>query len=276
MPLHPISLVSEWFVAPGCEDEACRAVLRLAQHVEREEPDTLTYLVHRASTDASLQALPPVRPGSITFFETYRDADAFRAHVSGPTFTRFVADHGALFVQVGSAPAEPKPYVTVRFLDRLAGFTRGDADASLPTADDLPPNRHPAAMFEILANDQAAMMEFYAQVFDWTYASGSDGFAFVLFPPGPVPQVGGIGQANAAISGFAPGRNFYLLVDRCEPVLAAAFAAGGQPLMAPTDADGYRFAMFLDPEGNPIGIIERFGNGGGDRSTGDTALPSPD
>jgi hypothetical protein len=28
--------------------------------------------------------------------------------------------------------------------------------------------------------------------------------------------------------------------------------------MEPTDADGYRFAMSRDPEGNPIGLVEPF------------------
>jgi uncharacterized protein len=72
--------------------------------------------------------------------------------------------------------------------------------------------------------------------------------------------LGGIGQADPSIPGFEPGHNFYQLIDRIEPVLDAVVAAGGSLLMPPTAIDGYRFAMFRDPESNPVGLIEPFAN----------------
>ena len=58
--------------------------------------------------------------------------------------------------------------------------------------------------------------------------------------------------------GFEPGHSFYLLVERLEPFIERAVAAGGQLHMRPTAVDGYRFAMIRDPEGNPVGLVEPF------------------
>lgn len=121
-----------------------------------------------------------------------------------------------------------------------------------------PVNRHPVAMFEIIARNQAAMQRFYHQVFGWNYQTGGAGFAYVHFPVRVQPLLGGIGQADPSTPGFEPGHNFYLLVDNLEKTIADAIAAGGTQYMAPAAADGYRFAMIQDPEGNPVGLIEPF------------------
>src|SRR3954471_19480486 len=96
---HTVSLTSTWFVRPGHEAAAVAAVEDLAAQVRAGEPDTLIYLVHTPFlADRRLQALPPVAPNHLLFFEVYRDADAFLHHVHGPVFTRFVERHGGLFV----------------------------------------------------------------------------------------------------------------------------------------------------------------------------------
>lgn len=119
-------------------------------------------------------------------------------------------------------------------------------------------NAHPAVMFEVIARDQATLMAFYAIVFGWTYRIGSGGFAYIDFPTAARPLLGGIGQAQAGVAGFEPGRNFYLQVDDLDATVAAAIAAGGAPYMPVSEADGYRFAMIQDPEGNPVGLIAPF------------------
>jgi predicted enzyme related to lactoylglutathione lyase/quinol monooxygenase YgiN len=251
---EPVSLISEWFVRPDRWDDAMAATAALAGAVRAGERDTLTYLVHIPFTrDPRLQALPPARPFSILFFETYRSADAFLAHLDGPVFTAFVAQHGDLFVA-----ANGKPFTSVAFLSRHAGFVRSE-NAAAAAADVPAENRHPAVMFEIIANDAARMAGFYTSVFGWSYEVGTGNFRYIHFPAGTPPLLGGIGQAEPDTPGFAPGHNFYLQVEAIEPVLDRAYAAGAQPLMPPTAIDGYRFAMFTDPEGNPIGLIEPFG-----------------
>ena len=244
--LVAVSLTSHWFIAPGQEVEARQPLMKLAGDVRAGEPGTLTYLVHTPfGADGRLQSEPPPYPLLVLFFETYADPDAFLAHVNGPIFNQFVAQHGHCFVG-----ANGKPYTTVQFLDLLAGFVRGDGTT--------PGNQHPAVMFEILAKDSTAAREFYQRVFGWQYSLGTGGFAYIHFPAGAPPLLGGIGQADPSTPGYEPGHNFYLLVDSLQPVLDAVNIAGGSTLMPVTSIDGYRFAMFRDPEGNPVGLIEPF------------------
>lgn len=122
----------------------------------------------------------------------------------------------------------------------------------------VPANRHPSVMFEIIARDQRRAQDFYARVFGWHFERGASGFAYVHFPVQVQLLLGGVGQADSAVPGFAPGCNFYLRVDRLEDTIAAAVIAGGTAFVAPTAVDGYRFAMIRDPEGNAIGLIEPF------------------
>lgn len=253
-----VSLTSNWFIRPGCEQAADAALRVLAREVQLEEPDTLTYLVHRPFHDpAQLQSLPPGNPLTVLFFETYRNADAFLRHVNGPVFTQFVQQHGDLFVQ-----SNGKPFTTVEFLETLAGFVRStDVGASGEVGGgvgELALNRHPGVMFEIIARDQAALKTFYANVFGWHYATGGAGFAYIPFPARINPLLGGIGQAESGTPGYAPGTNFYLRVEDLDTAIARAVECGGQRYVAPVSVDGYTFAMIKDPEGNVIGLIKPF------------------
>jgi quinol monooxygenase YgiN len=117
-----VSLTSQWFIRPGCEAEVIEVVTQLAADVEAQQPDTLTYLVHTPwAGEGGLQSLPPSNPLFLLFFETYRDAEAFHQHVTGPLFTQFVQQYGNLFVP----SSDGKPYTTVQFLSQQAGFVRG-------------------------------------------------------------------------------------------------------------------------------------------------------
>lgn len=119
-------------------------------------------------------------------------------------------------------------------------------------------NAHPSVMFEIMAEDQEGAIAFYSRVFHWEFQRGTAGFAYVRFPDGARPLLGGIGQADASTPGMEPGHSFYLLVESVESAVNDAVAAGGSLYMPPTEVDGYRFAMICDPEGNPIGLVEPF------------------
>jgi predicted enzyme related to lactoylglutathione lyase/quinol monooxygenase YgiN len=252
--MSAVSLTSRWFIQPGLEGVVLPALIQLAAQVQADEPDTLTYLVHFPFVaDIRLQSLPPPDPLMVLFFETYASPDAFLAHVDGPTFTSFVAEYGQCFVQAGG-----KPYTTVQFLDFLAGFAGRETSSAAPAEAEIVANQHPAVMFEVIAQNAPAAQAFYRQVFGWRYQTDASGFAYIHFPAGAPPLLGGIGQAQPGQPGFEPGHNFYLLVDALEPVLERVLAAGGSALMPPTQIDGYRFAMFHDPEGNPVGIIEPF------------------
>lgn len=254
-----LSLTSQWFIKPECKTRAIAALEQLAKDVYTHEPNTLSYLIHTPfNTSPDLQSLPPAPLDLVVFFEVYRDAKAFFDHLNGAVFTNFVKDHGELFVN-----AHGKPFTTVTFLARRAGFIRTELPITAPQLDQQQPtailnNQHPSVMFEIIANDQGALQNFYSTVFGWQYELGTGNFAYVHFGVKTLPLLGGIGQANPSIPGFDPGHNFYLQVDDLNKAITQAVAAGGSEYVSPTTVDGYHFAMIKDPEGNPIGLIQPF------------------
>lgn len=124
-----------------------------------------------------------------------------------------------------------------------------------------PANRSPAVMFEIMAIQPRVMQEFYSAVFGWNFERNPEGFAYIHFPPSPPaarPALGGIGQADERIPGNRKGVTFYLQVDSIAGTLARITEHGGAEVMPRTEADGYAFGMFADPEHNLIGLIEPF------------------
>ncbi len=253
-----LSLTSRWFIKPGCEVDAKAALAQVTDDVLRNEPDTLVYLVHRPSPDRTSASgdtsTPPLPGGIVLFFEVYRSVEAFHRHVSGVVFQTFLKTHGGLFVGRDGAP-----YTTVAFLDRDAGFIRAEAadGAAAPRAE-AGGNAHPSRMFEIVTRDQASALSFYSGVFGWSYEFGTGHFGYVRFPYRNPALMGGIGQANPEIPGFEAGVKFYLEVESLEKTLKQVEANGGSVHLGPTSVDGYRFAMFKDPEGNIVGLIEPF------------------
>ncbi len=250
-----VSLTSRWYIRPGCEDSILGAIREvLVPAVETHEPGTLTYLVHRPfAADPRLQALPPTDAQTLLFFEEYASPDSFLSHVHGQIFGDFVARHGDGFVQV-----DGKPYTTVTFLSRQAGFVRASGAAGSAAGKSSGLNRHPAVMFEVMSPQPEQAKEFYAHVFGWSFDTGAQGFSYVHFPAGTPPLLGGIGQADTDTPGLAPATNFYLLVDDLELTLQRAVAAGGTVLMSPAVVDGYHFAMFTDTQGFAIGLVTAF------------------
>lgn len=119
-------LISTWTIKEGSEQQAVAALKSLAQQVYEQEPDTLVYLPH--VPDMSQPSLPTPPSVQVVFFEIYKDEAAFNAHVSGPVFTGFVAQHGSLFlsttVRCADGGSSTNPYTTVEFLKLLNGFIR--------------------------------------------------------------------------------------------------------------------------------------------------------
>jgi quinol monooxygenase YgiN len=123
-----VSIVVKWTIRQGCERKAIAALKQLAKSVEAEK-GTLMYLVHTpdpisfacVNGDAH-ESLPPPCSREVIFFEQYADQDAFCQHVNGQAFQSFVKEYGNLFVN-----SDGKPFVTIEFLKRRAGFIRADA-----------------------------------------------------------------------------------------------------------------------------------------------------
>ncbi|AKJ03883.1 putative enzyme related to lactoylglutathione lyase [Archangium gephyra] len=120
----PVHLISKWIFRKGREKEGLEALKKLAAEVLANEPGTLMYRVHTPVVED--RGLPPSLPASVpqevVFIETYANTQAFLDHVNGPRFTRFVKEHGALFLGPSDTPG--KPFIQVQFLELQTGFTR--------------------------------------------------------------------------------------------------------------------------------------------------------
>jgi predicted enzyme related to lactoylglutathione lyase len=247
-----VTVLSPDIIQVGCEEAALRALDRLVEDVRLHEPETLTFQVHTAATGD--RRLPPTDQRHVTILASYPDIEEFFRCADGASFAKFAAEHRQLFASAGG-----KPFAEFECLSTQAGFSR-DAPAAGDLATPVAANRHPAVMFEISAKHQDGLKCFYQQVFGWQYRIGTGQFAYVDFSGNTPPLLGGIGQSLPHIPGFEPGHRFYLLVDELCPVIARAVSAGGTQQMAPTCVDGYHFAIILDPEDNPIGLITPFNN----------------
>lgn len=77
--------------------------------------------------DASGVSMPPTSAGEVTFVEVYKDEAAFKAHLSGPAFTTFVAKSKGLFLTTENKAPDGTTvtvFATFAAVDRLAGFSR--------------------------------------------------------------------------------------------------------------------------------------------------------
>jgi quinol monooxygenase YgiN len=112
---------STWTILAGREAAALSALSDLARHIHEAEPDTWMYLIHVANPDPKIKAFPPPGPGTVTFFEGFRDESAFMKHVSGPVLTGFITKYGELFLNMYGTTS---PFVVSQGLETAAGFIR--------------------------------------------------------------------------------------------------------------------------------------------------------
>jgi hypothetical protein len=113
----------------------------------------------------------------------------------------------------------------------------------------------PVVHFEIsTGGDGAALHAFYRDLFDWEVdASNPMGYGLVRTNAGEGID-GGIG---GTAEGEAPSTRFYVQVDDIDATLAAVEAAGGTVLMPREVLPGMvTLAMFADPQGNVVGLVE--------------------
>jgi hypothetical protein len=101
----------------------------------------------------------------------------------------------------------------------------------------------PVAFFEVVSQDHERAQKFYRELFDWQVAAD--------------PAMGGYGLVDTgAGEGAIGGVKIYVRVDDLDAYLDRAERLGGKRLVPPTDLPGDygRFAIFTDPDGNPVGL----------------------
>ena len=114
---------------------------------------------------------------------------------------------------------------------------------------------HPVVHWEIGGRDLAAMREFYAKAFGWAITDAGPNYALVeAVGPG---LAGGLMQAPEQ---SPPYVTIYVQVDDLDAALEEISSLGGSTLVPPQAiSDTSRFAMFQDPEGNVVGLLQASG-----------------
>jgi predicted enzyme related to lactoylglutathione lyase len=117
---------------------------------------------------------------------------------------------------------------------------------------------NPVVHFEVVGRNAKRLQAFYGQAFDWevgTPSAALNDYA-IAKPNGNGGIDGGIGGVRDEYDGHV---TFYVQVPNLEKALQKIGALGGRTLMPPeTIPGGTRFALFADPEGHAIGLVEKF------------------
>ncbi len=113
----------------------------------------------------------------------------------------------------------------------------------------------PVAFFEVTSPDAERAQKFYREMFDWQVAAdpAMGGYALVDTGAGEGAVGGGIGASETT---GEQGVKIYVRVGDLDGFLDRAERLGGTRLVSPTDLPGDygRFAVFADPDGNPVGL----------------------
>ena len=107
--------------------------------------------------------------------------------------------------------------------------------------------------FELMTDDVARCKAFYGAVFDWKFDDEAMP-GYTIVHTGQDPGGGVFGRPKDAPH---PCMNVYFKVDDVDKTLASAAKYGGKVLVPKTPIPGVgHFAMFTDPEGIVIGIMQ--------------------
>ncbi len=112
---------------------------------------------------------------------------------------------------------------------------------------------------ELIAKDPKGLRKFYVDLFGWQEEDYPES-QYTILRHGSGP---GIDLAiGAAMPGLVPGPTTYVAVGDVDAYVAELDGVSGVSVVQPPyDIDGMgRFAVFLDPEGNRIGLWKLPGN----------------
>ena len=109
---------------------------------------------------------------------------------------------------------------------------------------------NPVVHFEISGKDGPKIQQFYGDAFGWSVdASNPMGYGIVEAQEGGI--AGGITGADN------PGVTFYVQVDDLVAALEKIGSLGGKTVMDVTTIPGMvTMALFSDPEGNVVGLVD--------------------
>ena len=113
---------------------------------------------------------------------------------------------------------------------------------------------NPIVHWELMGADGESQKSFYGAIFDWEFSTppGFDGY-FMTASEG-IGVGGAIGQGSEEMPSY---QTIYVQVDDIDAKLAEVEANGGKTHVPKTVIpDMVTFALFNDPAGNLVGLVE--------------------
>ena len=110
--------------------------------------------------------------------------------------------------------------------------------------------KHPVMWFEVLGKDSDKLRQFYGSLFGWTFG-GDPKYSLVQANGRGIP--GGIGEIYPGTRSWV---TFYVETPSIDASLAEAERRGGKVVVPRTVMPDVTLAVFEDPEGHPIGLVE--------------------
>lgn len=113
---------------------------------------------------------------------------------------------------------------------------------------------NPIVHWEIMGEDAEGQKEFYESIFDWTFKP-VEGFENYHTVSSEEAGVGGaVGRGSDELPSYI---TFYVEVGDIDASLDAIEEAGGKTVVPRTEIPGtVTFALFNDPAGNLVGLVE--------------------
>jgi uncharacterized protein len=110
--------------------------------------------------------------------------------------------------------------------------------------------------FEIMGKDGKKLQEFYSRLFDWK-VDANNPLKYGLVRAEDAGIGGGIATGQLEWAGGEHRVTIYIEVEDLGAYLKKAESLGGRTIMEPSDVPGGpRLAMFTDPEGHIVGLVQ--------------------
>lgn len=114
---------------------------------------------------------------------------------------------------------------------------------------------HPVVHWEVGGHDASALRDFYAKAFGWVMSDAGPDYTLVQTGDGGL--AGGIMQAREGMPAYV---TFYVAVEDIDAKLEEIDRLGGHTVVPRTQINkDASFALFADPEGTVIGLLESTG-----------------
>jgi predicted enzyme related to lactoylglutathione lyase len=107
--------------------------------------------------------------------------------------------------------------------------------------------------FEVLGKDGQKLKGFFGELFGWQFKE-TPGMDYGMLDVAATGIGGGIGSDP---KGAASWTTFYVSVEDITATLDKAKRLGGTVLMPVTKLPDVTIAVFADPEGHPVGLVQQ-------------------